>query len=115
MEEATAVVMGFANMVDTLFVRYTGRTVQDLLRESAQRPRELPAGDRSPPPETEPDMPLDWAYSVLGLKPDASLDDVKKNYRNLARLFHSDKGNVMTDEAMKLINRAYERATKGRK
>jgi len=112
MEEATAVVMGFANMVDTLFVRYTGRTVQELLRESAQRPRELPAGEKTSPPETEPGMPLDWAYSVLGLKPDASLVDVKKNYRNLARLFHSDKGNVMTDEAMKLINRAYARITK---
>jgi len=112
MEDATAAVMGFANLVDTLFVRYTGRTVQELLRESAQRPRELPAGEKTSPIEVEPGMPLDWAYSVLGLKPDASLDDVKKNYRNLARLFHSDKGNVMTDEAMKLINRAYARITK---
>ena len=114
MEDATAVVMGFANMVDALFMRYTGKTLQDLVRESA-RPRELPAGQKKSLAEAEPDMPLDWAYSVLGLKPDASLDDVKRNYRNLARLFHSDKGTAMNDEAMKLINRAYERISKGRK
>ncbi len=114
MEDATAVVMGFANVVDALFLRYTGRTVQDLLKESAQRPRELPAGEKTAPTEAEPDIPLDWAYSVLGLKPDAPLEDVKKHYRNLARAFHSDKGSVMNDEAMKLLNRAYERITKGR-
>jgi len=114
MEEATAVVLGFANLVDALFVKYTGRPLQDLVRESA-RPRELPAGQKKSLAEAEPDMPLDWAYSVLGLKPDASLDDVKRNYRNLARLFHSDKGTAMNDEAMKLINRAYERISKGRK
>jgi len=114
MEEATAVVLGFANLVDALFEKYTGRPLQDLVRESA-RPRELPAGQKKSLAEAEPDMPLDWAYSVLGLKPDASLDDVKRNYRNLARLFHSDKGTAMNDEAMKLINRAYERISKGRK
>jgi len=54
MEDATAAVMGFANLVDTLFVRYTGRTVQELLRESAQRPRELPAGEKTSPIEVEP-------------------------------------------------------------
>lgn len=113
MEEATGIVMGFANMVDALFVRYTGRTVQDLLRESAQRPKELPRGDAKAVTK-EPEMALDWAYSVLGLKPDASLGDVKRNYRNLARAFHSDTGSVMNDEAMKLLNRAYERITKGR-
>jgi len=113
MEEATAGVMGFANMVDTLFVRYTGRTVQELLRESAQRPRELPAGQKTVPQETEPDMTLDMAYAVLGLKSDASPEEIKRNYRNLARAFHSDKGSVMNDEAMKLLNRAYGRISRG--
>ena len=111
MEDATAVVMGFANLVDALFLKYTGKTMQTLLTESSQRPRELPQGEKAA--AEEPDMSLDWAYSVLGLKPDASLEDVKKHYRNLARAFHSDKGSVMNDEAMKLLNRAYERITKG--
>jgi len=114
MEEATAVVLGFANLVDALFVKYTGRPLQDLVKDSAQRPRELPAGEKTPPPETELEIPLADAYAILGLKLDASLEEAKRNYWNLARAFHSDKGNVMTDEAMKLINRAYGRITRGR-
>ena len=110
MEEATAAVMGLANVVDALFLRYTGKTVQTLLKEAAQRPRELPAGEKT---TADPNMPLADAYMVLGLKPDASLEDVKRHYRNLAIAFHSDKGTAMNDEAMKLLNRAYERITKG--
>ena len=109
MEDATAIVMGFANLVDALFQRYTGKTMQDLLKESAQRPRELPAGEKLAPVNS--DMSLADAYMILGLKPDASLEDVKKHYRNLAWAFHSDKGSVMNDEAMKLLNRAYETIT----
>jgi len=111
MEDATAIVMGFANLVDALFLRYTGKTMQTLLTESAQRPRELPAGEKTVLPAVA-DIPLADAYAILGLKPDASLEDVKKHYRNLARAFHSDSGNVMNDEAMKLLNRAYETITR---
>jgi len=109
MEDATAIVLGFANMVDALFLKYTGKTMQDLLKESAQRPRELPPGTQTAPAESG--MPLADAYAILGLKPDAPLEDVKKHYRNLAFAFHSDRGG-MNDEAMKLLNRAYETITK---
>jgi DnaJ-class molecular chaperone len=119
MEDATAIVLGFANFVDALFLRYTGKTMGDLLKESAQRPRELPTAGKTPSPQAEkpvspaePDMPLEWAYSILGLKSSASTDEVKRNYRNLARVFHSDKGLAMNDEAMKLLNKAYARILK---
>ena len=105
--------MGFANVVDALFLRYTGKTLQDLVRESAQRPRELPTGGSTAPVQAEPEMQLADAYAILGLKPDASLDDVKRHYRNLALAFHSDKGSAMNDEAMKLLNRAHDKITKG--
>ena len=82
MEEATGIVLGFANLMDALFLRYTGKTVQTLLKEAAQRPRELPAGERT---TAEPNMPLADAYMILGLKPDATLEDAKRHYRNLAR------------------------------
>jgi len=113
MEDATAIVMGFANLVDALFLKYTGKTMQTLLKESAQRPFELPAGEKTA--TVDPDMPLADAYMVLGLKPDATLEDAKRHYRSLAMAFHSDRGSAMNDEAMKLLNRAYERITKGRK
>jgi len=111
MEDATAIVMGFANLVDALFLRYTGKTMQTLLREFAERPKELPQGEKAAP-SAEPDMSLDWAYSVLGLSPTASLDEVKQHYRNLARVFHPDAGGYK--EAMVLLNRSYERILKGK-
>jgi len=103
------IVENFAQMVDALFLRYTGKTMQTLLREFAERPKELPQGEKAAP-SAEPDMSLDWAYSVLGLSPTASLDEVKQHYRNLARVFHPDAGGYK--EAMVLLNRAYERILK---
>ena len=111
MEDATTIVMGFTNLVDALFLKYTGKTMQDLVRESAQRPWELPAGEKTTTADS--DMPLADAYMILGLKPEASLDDVKKHYRNLAGLFHPDRGGYT--EAMRLLNQAYDRITKGGK
>ena len=112
-DEVAAIVMGLANVADALFVRYTGRTLTELIKEPA-RPRELPAGERTAIAEAEPEMRLADAYAILGLKSDASLAEVKRNYRNLARAFHSDKGSVMNDEAMKLLNRAYEKISRGK-
>ena len=46
-------------------------------------------------------------YQTLGLKPDASMDDVKTAYRNLAKQHHPDKGG--DPEKFKEINNAFER------
>ena len=78
-----------------------------MLKESAQRPRALPAGEKVLLPAVA-DILLADAYAILGLKPDTTLEDVKKHYHNLARAFHSDRGIAMNDEAMKLLIRAYE-------
>jgi len=44
-------------------------------------------------------------YSILGLKPNASKDDIKKSYRKLAMKHHPDKGG--DEETFKQINDAY--------
>lgn len=109
MQNAAEVVLGFANLVDALFLRYTGKTMGTLLREYGERPRELPQGEQKV--VAEPDMPLAHAYMVMGLRPqDASIEEVKRRYRNLANLFHPDRGGYK--EAMVLLNRAYERIMK---
>lgn len=52
-------------------------------------------------------------YGVLGVKPDASDDEVKRAYRELARKYHPDnyQNNPLADlaeEKMKEINEAYD-------
>ncbi len=58
-------------------------------------------------------------YSVLGVKPEASDDEIKQAYRALARKYHPDnyQNNPLADlaeEKMKEINEAYETITKNR-
>lgn len=56
-------------------------------------------------------------YKVLGVSPDASDDEVKKAYRELARKYHPDNYNGsdladLAEEKMKQVNEAYEQIKK---
>jgi len=57
-------------------------------------------------------------YKILGVAPNATEDEVKKAYRELARKYHPDNyhDNPLSDlasEKMKEINEAYDAITKG--
>ena len=106
-------IAGFRDLVDETFQKFTGKPIAAWLKEFQQpgQPGQLPPG-QSPAPQ-EPAMPLADAYAVLGLPQTASLEEVKRNYRNLARLFHPDKGGYK--EAMILLNNAHDRIIKREK
>ncbi len=93
-------------MVDKTFERLTGKPIASWLKEFQERAAELPEGEQKAP--TEPAMPLVDAYAILGLKPNSPFDEVEKRYRVLANLYHPDRPGGY-EEAMKLLNRAYER------
>ena len=50
---------------------------------------------------------MDNYYDILGVSPKASLDEIKKAYRSLAKKYHPDI-NPHTEEKFKSINLAYE-------
>ena len=104
-QDAFDTIAGFRDLVDETFEKITGKPLAGWFQEFLQRPRELPPEGETT--SNEPSMRLADAYAVLGLTPNAPPEQVKKHYRNLAKVFHSDKG-AMNDEAMKLLNRAYE-------
>ena len=52
-------------------------------------------------------------YAILGLPHSASVEEVKRRYRQLSNVYHPDiKGGY--EAAMKLLNNAYEQIMKGR-
>lgn len=106
LQDAFDAIAGFRDLVDETFEKLTGKPIAAWLREFQQQPRELPPGEQQTTPSA-PVMSLADAYAVLGLPPTASLEEVKRNYKHLAAIFHPDKGGYV--EAMKLLNRAYER------
>jgi curved DNA-binding protein CbpA len=47
-------------------------------------------------------------YAILGVKPDATLQEIKRAYRRLARLHHPDLNKTALDDHIKRLNEAYE-------
>ncbi len=45
-------------------------------------------------------------YQLLGVSPNASIDQIKKNYRNLSRIYHPDS-KTGNEEKMKLLSVSY--------
>jgi len=106
LQNAFDVIAGFRDLVNETFEKLTGKPIAAWLKEF-QKPRDLPPGGQVPA-SPEPSMALADAYAVLGLSPTASLEEVKKRYRSLARLFHPDAPGGYK-EAMVLLNNAYDR------
>jgi DnaJ-class molecular chaperone len=49
-------------------------------------------------------------YDTLGVKQDASVEEIRKAYRALAKKYHPDKtgGDQQAEEKLKVINQAYD-------
>ena len=112
-QDAFDAIAGFRDLVDETFEKLTGKSIAIWLKEFQQQPRELPGGEQAAP-QQEQGMPLADAYAVLGLPQTASLEEVKRNYKRLAAVFHPDAPGGYK-EAMVLLNQAYERITKGKR
>lgn len=106
-ESGLGVILDFVDVTDTIFARLTGKSIAAWLEEFRQQPKELPSG------EQESTMSLANAYAALGLPQTATIEEVKRNYKNLAAVFHPDKGGYK--EAMILLNNAYHEVMKAKR
>jgi curved DNA-binding protein CbpA len=52
-------------------------------------------------------MPLPDYYAMLGLPASATLTEIKRAYRRLARLYHPDLNRQSKDNRIKQLNEAY--------
>ena len=52
-------------------------------------------------------MKLPDYYTILGVSRNASLEEIKQSYRQLARLYHPDVNRHVSDAQIKRINEAY--------
>ncbi|NVM23945.1 MAG: J domain-containing protein [Desulfobacterales bacterium] len=93
------------NIVET----FSGKTIGSWVQEAWERAQKTPIGQAAAGVEraaraTDP-------YTILGLPHSASLEEVKKRYRELSNIFHPDKQGGY-EGAMKLLNNAYEQIQK---
>lgn len=104
-----SVVLDFVDVVNTSFERLTGKPVASWIRDLREQSREQ--AQRVQVNTPQPTTTVADAYKVLGLPPTASLDEVKRRYKQLAQLYHPDREGGYTP-AMQRLNRAYEEIVK---
>lgn len=58
-------------------------------------------------------------YEILKINESATVDDIKKAYKRLVKIYHPDKSDIfmrkVNEETIKLINVAYEKLINERK
>ena len=52
---------------------------------------------------------LTAAYKVLGVGPNTPMAEVKRNYRELAKVYHPDNQQTGSESKFKILNDAFER------
>ena len=98
-----------AKEINDIVYTFSGKSISGWVQEAWEKSQKTTIGQAAAGVEraaraTDP-------YAVLGLPHSASLEDVKRRYRQLSQIYHPDKEGGY-EEAMKLLNSAYHQIEK---
>jgi len=88
---------------------FSGKTIGSWVQEAWEKSQKTTIGQAAAGVERAA-RAID-PYAVLGLPHSASLEEVKRRYRQLSQIYHPDKEGGY-EEAMKLLNSAYHQIVK---
>ncbi len=93
-----------AREINDIVRTFSGKSIPELISEAWERSQKTTIGQAVAGVERAA-RAVD-PYAVLGLPHSASLEDVKRRYKQLAIIYHPDKEGGY-EGAMKLLNNAY--------
>lgn len=97
-----SVLLELLDVADSAIEKVTGKGMASWLK-SLQEQNQIGQGAQPAQSITNPADP----YTVLGVPPTATLEEVKKRYRQLSMVYHPDREGGY-NEAMKRVNEAYK-------
>jgi len=93
-----------AKELNNIVLTFSGKTIADWVQEAWEKSQKSTIGQAAAGVERAA-RAVD-PYTILGLSHSASLEEVKRRYRQLSNVYHPDKEGGY-EEAMKLLNNAY--------
>lgn len=98
--------------LNDIVLTFSGKSIEGWVQEAWEKSQKTTIGQAAAGAERAA-RAID-PYAILGLPHSASPEEVKRRYRQLSSIYHPDKEGGY-EEAMKLLNNAYETIMKGRK
>ncbi len=93
-----------ARELNNIVEAFSGKTIGSWVQEAWEKSQKTTIGQAAAGVERAA-RAVD-PYTILGLSHSASLEEVKRRYRQLSNIYHPDKEGGY-EEAMKLLNNAY--------
>jgi len=93
-----------AKELNNIVLTFSGKSISGWIQEAWEKSQKTTIGQAAAGVERAA-RAVD-PYAVLGLPHSASLEEVKRRYRQLSNIYHPDKEGGY-EEAMKLLNNAY--------
>lgn len=101
-----------AKELNNIVLTFSGKSISGWIQEAWERSQKTTIGQAAAGVERAA-RAVD-PYTILGLSHSASLEEVKRRYRQLSNIYHPDKEGGY-EEAMKLLNNAYQQIIRERK